>query len=200
MKRFPHCVDFTCKSFDNPCMAEIFQPQSVKLICAIIARDEDYAARAVTELENLCGPADVVSESFSFDQTDYYEPEMGKNLLRKFLAFERLIDASELAGIKRATNDIEKKLAVCAAVQRPVNLDPGYVALSKLVLASMKDFSHRIYLGGGVYGEITLMYRSGWRMLEWTFPDFASGRYFDFLTRTRNKLNAVLRSERREKC
>lgn len=187
-------------SFDNLCMAEIFQPQPVKLICAIIACDEDYASRAVAELENLCGPADVASESFSFDQTDYYEPEMGKGLLRKFLAFERLIDASELAGVKRATNDIEKKLAVGAAVQRPVNLDPGYVALSKLVLASMKDFSHRIYLGGGVYGEITLMYRSGWRTLEWTFPDFATGRYFDFLTRTRNKLNAVLRNERRQKC
>jgi len=181
-------------------MAEMFHPQPVKLICAIIYSDENIGAQAVWELENLYGPADVVSEPFNFDQTDYYEPEMGKNLLRKFLAFERLIDASELAGIKRATNDIEKKLAVGASVLRPVNLDPGYIALSKLVLASMKDFSHRIYLGGGVYGEITLMYRSGWRTLEWTFPDFASGRYFDFLTRARNKLNAVIRKERRERC
>ncbi|HNX27005.1 MAG TPA: DUF4416 family protein [Phycisphaerae bacterium] len=180
-------------------MAEIFQPQPVKLICAIIARNEDYAAKAAAELENLYGPADVVSESFPFDMTDYYENQMGSGLLRKFLAFERLIDPSGLADIKRATNDIEKKLAVGADVPRPVNLDPGYVALSRLVLASMKDFSHRIYLGGGVYGEITLMYRGGWKTLEWTFPDFASGRYFDFLTRSRNRLSAAIRAKRSEK-
>ena len=72
---------------------------------------------------------------------------------------------------------------------RPINLDPGYIESSKLVLASMKNFSHRICLADGVYAEITLMYRNGkWRHLEWTFPDFASGRYDRFLSEVRDRL------------
>ncbi len=76
---------------------------------------------------------------------------------------------------------------------RAINLDPGYVESSKLVLASMKNFSHRIYLGQGVYGEITLMYHKGrWDALPWTFPDYASGRYHAFLTAVRQRLREQL--------
>ena len=80
---------------------------------------------------------------------------------------------------------------------RPMNLDPGYIAPSRLVLASMKDFSHRIYLGRGVYGEVTLMYRKGlWEALPWTFPDFASGRYDGFLSEARGLLRAAERKDK----
>jgi hypothetical protein len=72
---------------------------------------------------------------------------------------------------------------------RPINLDVGYITPAKLVLASMKNFSHRIYLRDGVYGEVTLLYRGRrWEALEWTFPDFASGRYDAFLSEARRRL------------
>ena len=95
-------------------------------------------------------------------------------------------------------NAIEADFAARAdvRVRRPVNLDPGYVEESKLVLASMKNFSHRIYLGRGVYAELTLMYRGGaWCAMPWTFPDFASGRYDAFLNEARRSLRAGKRQE-----
>lgn len=175
-------------------MAKISQPQKVKLICGLIAGSEDLLQSAAGSLAKLWGPVDIVSEVFDFSRTNYYEKEMGSFLLRQFVSFERLILPNELADIKRATNVMEEEFALGAKVTRPVNIDPGYVALSKLVLASMKDFSHRIYLGGGVYGEITLQYRLklGWQKLDWTFPDYASGDYFDFLTQVRQRLHKQL--------
>ena len=96
---------------------------------------------------------------------------------------------------KHLTNDLECRFAeeFPAGPPRPINLDPGYVESSKLVLASMKNFSHRIYMDRGVYAEVTLMYRKGdWQSLEWTFPDFASPRYWEFLDSVRERLKQQL--------
>jgi hypothetical protein len=165
-----------------------FEP--AKLICGMIAPSPLWFDRAESLLVATYGPVDVASEIIPFDMTNYYEPQMGPGLLRKFVAFEQLIDPQQLADIKHETNSLEQQLAACpdAIVGRPVNLDPGYLALSKLVLASMKDFAHRIALRDGAFAEITLQYQNGWQSLPWTFPDYASGRYDDFLTNARNAL------------
>ncbi|MCD6364830.1 MAG: DUF4416 family protein, partial [Planctomycetes bacterium] len=101
--------------------------------------------------------------------------------------------------IKLRTNEIESQFAdsfASGGPPRPINLDPGYIDPAKLVLASMKNFSHRIYIGRGVYAEVTLMYRkSRWEPLDWTFPDYASGRYDAFLTGARNLLRQAQREE-----
>jgi hypothetical protein len=148
-------------------------------------------------LAEAFGPVDEVSATMPFDFTHYYDGEMGSPLLRRFVAFRPLASPSALADIKLATNAIEARMAADAAhggPSRPVNLDPGYVEQSKLVLASMKDFAHRVYLRDGVYGEVTLLYRGGrWESLPWTFPDFASGRYDAFLTAARQRLREVLK-------
>jgi hypothetical protein len=171
---------------------KISPPKPVKLIVAMIGRDEALLARARAELERLYGPVDLESPVFRFTWTSYYEGQMGKDLLRRFLSFERLIDPGQLAGIKIAANALEESLAAQYAQAnpgcppRPINLDPGYMTLSKLVLASTKDFSHRIYLMDGIYAEVTLSYRkSGWISYPFTFPDYASPTYHDFLTQVR---------------
>ena len=130
------------------------------------------------------------SDVMDFDLTHYYDGQMGSPLYRRFGAFAEPIPPDRLAEAKRTTNAVEADLADrFSPPERPINLDPGLVEPSKLVLASMKDFSHRIYLGGGVYAEITLLYRRGrWEALPWTFPDFASGRYDAFLTAARQRL------------
>ncbi|MCE5327004.1 MAG: DUF4416 family protein [Planctomycetaceae bacterium] len=105
-------------------------------------------------------------------------------------------DLQEHGRDARATRQEHGRDAHATQLARPINLDVGYVALSKLVLASMKPFSHRIYLRDGVYGEVTLLYRSArWEALEWTFPDFASGRYDAFLNEARRLLLAGPRRE-----
>jgi len=110
---------------DNRGMAQIAEPDNAKLICGMISSQENLFESAQERLESLYGAACISSEIIPFDFTDYYQQQMGDGLLRKFIAFDRLIDPSELSEIKRATNDIEAEIARSGQVERPINLDPG---------------------------------------------------------------------------
>ena len=165
-------------------MGTIRKPQEVKLFTGIIAVSRDVAAEALGALEAKFGAIDVKSPVISFDFTDYYAPEMGEGLIRQWVSFEKLIEPSELAGIKITTNEIEEKYS--SSGKRRVNIDPGYITPAKVVLASSKDFSHRIYLSGGIYGEITLMFRhNNFIPLEWTYPDYKSAAALNFFMEIR---------------
>ncbi len=177
-------------------MGSIRSPRPVNLICGFISNDADLMTRAIRMLTQHYGQTDAVSETWPFDDTDYYEPEMGPDLLRRFASFTELIDPGRLASIKVHTNQIEEKLCYDCGLpqgQRPVNLDPGYVDLSKLVLATSKNGSHRIYLRDGIYAESTLHYREGqWKPWPHTYPDYASGRYNTFFEELRNRYRSKL--------
>lgn len=172
-------------------MGAITTPERVKLIVAMLSASRDMLAAAASRLQRDLGPVDLTGEVMAFDFTHYYDEEMGSILLRQFIALKRLISPAEIVAIKRATNDIESEFA--AGPNRPVNLDPGYITESKLVLASTKDFAHRIYLSEGIYAEVTLAYvHSRWVSHPYTFPDYASGRYDEFLTHARELLRIQL--------
>jgi hypothetical protein len=137
------------------------------------------------------GPLDLQSQVYPFDMTSYYEKQAVTNILRQFVTKAELIDPGRLAGIKHATNALEEQLAkqLATDLPRPINLDPGYIEPSKLVLASTKNFSHRIYIGQDMYAEVTLSFHRGrWQGYPFTFPDFKSGRYDDFLNEARHRL------------
>lgn len=152
------------------------QPQPVKLIASLFAGRPMLLEASRRRLEEAFGPTDYQSEQLPFDHTDYYTPEFGPNLVRTILAFERLVDPGSLATIKRRTNDLETEWQVEG--RRQVNVDPGYVSLSKLVLATTKNHAHRIYLTDGIYAEVTLHYRDGaFQGFPWTYPDYASPPY-----------------------
>lgn len=121
---------------------------------------------------------------------------MGPGLLKRFFAFKELIDPGRLADLKIQTNGWEAEYAGLGRhpEPRPLNLDPGYIALGKLVLASTKDFSHRIYLARGIYGEVTLCFRRGaWEPLPWTFADYRRADYHHFFCECRNYLHRELK-------
>jgi len=177
-------------------MGAIRPPKPVNLICGLISNDTDLCARAIRLLCEYVGPTDEVTEFWPFEMTDYYAIEMGEDLLKQFVSFERLIDPVELASLKILTSDLEKRVCQeCGlpVTQRRVNLDPGYIAMSKLVLATTKDFGHRVYLRDGIYAESTLHYRGGkWEPFPWTYPDYADGRYHPFFDRVRERLKNKL--------
>ncbi len=177
-------------------MGAIRPPRRVNLICGLISNDADLMSRAVKMLSEYCGPTDLVSQTWPFDFTDYYEAEMGPGLLRQFASFAELIDPGRLAGIKVETNQLEERLCYECGLpehQRPVNIDPGYIDLSKLVLATTKNGSHRVYLGDGIYAEVTLHYRTGrWAAWPYTYPDYAADRYHGFFEEVRNLYKAKL--------
>ncbi len=171
-------------------MAQPQAPEKVVYICSLLAASEEALAQARDRLTKDLGPLEELTPPGVFDFTQYYTPQMGPELLRQFAVLAGQLEPGDLAEVKIATNRIEADIARSLGPRppRPVNLDPGYIEPSKLVLASMKNFSHRIYLHGGVYAEVTLQWRKGWQSLPWTFPDYASGAYDDFLRRARDRL------------
>lgn len=134
------------------------------------------------------GGIELRSETISFDFTDYYEKEMGKGLLRRWVCFEKPIPQEEIREVKLITIELEKSLAREDGSRR-VNLDPGQVTPARLVLTTTKDYSHRIYLGNGIFAEVTLIYRRGaFHPLNWAFSDYKTDVALRFFKEVRSSL------------
>jgi len=130
----------------------------VKLICGIIASEERFFKRAEERLVELYGSLDLASQIFEFDFTDYYEEQMGQNLKRKFVSFDNLIFPESLGEIKIRTNALEEEIKEeFKAGKRIVNLDPGFLTASALIMATSKDFAHRIPLPTWSYYSARMM-------------------------------------------
>ncbi|MFZ5918119.1 MAG: DUF4416 family protein [Chloroflexota bacterium] len=168
-------------------------PQPVKLVASLFASDLTLLEAARCSMEAVFGALDYSSPPLPFDHTDYYTAEFGPQLVRLILAFERLIHPGALAQIKTQTNALEQRWLIQG--RRQVNIDPGYVSLSKLVLATTKNHAHRIYLADGIYAEVTLHYRDGafcgW---PWSYPDYASPSYCRMFEAIRELYHRQLRS------
>src|SRR5262245_939316 len=130
-------------------MGQASAPSPVLLILAAFSRHQEALAWTRAKTESAWSKIALSSDAFDFRETSYYDATMGVGLRKQFLAFERLIDPQRLVDLKLETNDWEAEYAANAKhdEQRPLNLDPGYITMAKLVLASTKDHAHRIYLG-----------------------------------------------------
>lgn len=182
-------------------MGKIQDVAPVKLICGLIYRDSETYEVVLERLEKMYGPVEFESEHSDFSHTDYYADEMGTGLSRTFISFVDPIQPDRLNAIKLATNALEDEFTNDSGGRR-INVDPGYVTLANLVLASTKDYSHRIYLNNGIYAEITLVFEDkSFRPLNWTYPDYQTESTISFLLRVRESLKdfmAVLREKAME--
>ncbi len=165
-------------------MSEIHIPEKVKLITAITFSDENILKQAENRLKNQYGKLDYKLEPYQFTHTEYYRDEMGENLKKTFVSFIELIDSANLPDIKIQTNKIEEEFS--ENQKRRVNIDPGYVDAAKLVLATTKDYSHRIYIAKGIYGDIHLLIHKGkYKPNPWTYPDFREDYVLNFFNDVR---------------
>ncbi len=155
-------------------MAEAKPFSRVKLICGVIYSQNEAFKQAETRLIDLYGNIDFKSPLFAFDITDYYEKQMGKDLNRIFLSFEPLVSPERLSEIKIQTNELEERIKEeIKADRRVVNLDPGYLTPSALIMATAKNFSHRIPLQRGIYAHLELLLTKKEALaLNWTYPDY----------------------------
>jgi len=129
---------------------------------------------------------DLVSPWMAFDYTPYYEPEMGGGLVRRMFSFRDLVRQGDLPRIKTFTNEVERRFSRDG--RRTVNIDPGYLLHERFVLATGKNFTHRIYVGQRIYADLTLIFQKGaFRTLPWTYPDYGDRSLIDFLTLVRNR-------------
>lgn len=157
------------------------------LVVGTLYSDPIMEERAGIMLESVFGPIAEQTREEVFSWTDYYRPEMGEKIYRRYVVFERLVDPARLASIKLMTNEIEGSLA-CEGKRR-VNLDPGMLGPGRFCLATTKDRAHRIPLENGIFAELTLLYEKGcFRSLPWTYPDWASEPVRLMLARWRKRL------------
>ncbi len=168
-------------------MEKVKEPLPVKLVVGMISGEESLFKQAEKRLAQKFGSIDFTSSPLPFNCTDYYEKKMQINLKRKFISFVSLIDPAGIVEIKLFTNRLEENFFCPHSRHRRINLDPGYVTLAKLVLATGKNFQHRIYLGKGIYAEITLRYKrgKGFTYWEWTYPDYRSKEYIEIFNHLR---------------
>jgi len=172
-------------------MGLIHTPDPVLPITAVFTHYPEAIDWAKEKIEKSWGKIVLASEAFPFEQTRYYDPSMGPHLKKIFFAMEPLIDPIQLAEMKNQSNLWEEEFAreFPKVEERPLNIDPGFIDLAKLVLASSKDFYHRIYIGQGIFAEITLGFTKGkWTDFPWTFPDYRETTYHPFFVKCREKL------------
>jgi len=179
-------------------MGTIRSPQPVKLFIGMLSCDTSLFDACAQILGREYGPLDFESDVFPWDNTEYYRDEMGDRIERKFIFFEQLMDPGDLPRIKTFTNSVENSFAAQdgAVLRRRINLDPGYVTQAKVVLATTKDFAHRIYLGDGIYAEVTLRYSNadrGFTPFDYTYPDYRTDTYRALFNTARENLRTALK-------
>ncbi len=174
-------------------MGEINSFGLEKPIAGILVSREYEPGDIISLMELSFGPADFISSVIPFSFTDYYNQEMGEGIRRLYISFRNLCLPDQLSRIKHQTNDMEKKYTRNGA--RKINIDPGLLSLTRLVLASTKDAGHRIPLQDGIFGEVTLIYKSGgFSCLDWTYPDYRS----DFCREEMKKIREIFKKQIRE--
>jgi hypothetical protein len=167
-------------------VGQVNHPQKALLFTAVLYSDQIDSSAVLNRLENDFGSIALRSKSFSFTETNYYEEEMGKDLTREWVAFHRCVEQDEIASIKLHCNQIERQYFSIKS-RRLANIDPGYLTLGKVVLATTKDNQHRLYLGDGIFGEVTLRYRHGsYVPWEWTYRDYRREESLRFFNQVRS--------------
>lgn len=164
-------------------------PLPAKLFAGLLFSDGERARRAISRLCDRFGSLDLITRPRLFTESTYYDKEMGKSIFRCFLSFQEYVNPADLPEIKLFTNELENTFAVRGF--RTVNIDPGILSEERLILATGKNYTHRIYLRDGIYADLTLVYRKGaYRPLEWTYPDYRDPFLLHLLGVIRRKLVA----------
>jgi hypothetical protein len=176
-------------------MGEVREPKPAKLFMSLMTSEEAIFRDGIEDLRSTFGEIDFISERLPFDFTDYYAEEMGRNLSRYFITFERLLSIPALPEIKETTHRLEEKY-VSPSGKRRINIDPGYLCLAHVILATHKAYTHRPYLRKGVYADLTLIFRArSFRPLDWTYPDYRREEVINLFNRFREKYLQDLRRE-----
>ena len=173
-------------------MSNPIEAEDVKLISSLFSSDRQLIDRVMKELEGSLGPIDWISPWLLFDRTRYYEKEMGWPLHRRFISFKELIRPEAIVNIKIDTNRIENEYALGG--NRRINIDPGYISFERLVLATGKNYTHRIYLSRGIFGDLTLIFhKGGFRPLEWTYRDYRDQVIIGYFNDIRERYKGQIR-------
>jgi len=168
------------------------EPVPVAPSFSIFSADTSLIESTIEVIEERFSPILIKSEIFPFNQTKYYEKEMGEGLKKIFIVLERLISPIFLVDLKHWAFDFERRYMEQG--NRKINIDPGLLSSERLILATGKNYTHRIYIGRGVWTDLTLIFQKGsFRVLPWTYPDYATQFSIDFWNNARQLYLDILR-------
>ena len=165
------------------------EPKPVKLFIALLSNHEALFPQLEGELAASFGAVDSASGILPWTLTDYYQEEMGSRLLRKFISFISLVSPEKLAELKLITQGLEANHQWVQGERRGrrANIDPGYLDANKVVLATTKDASHRVYLHSGIYAEAALRFHRGsFQPFDYTYPDYRWPETLSFFSSLRS--------------
>jgi hypothetical protein len=167
-------------------MAQFKKPEKALLLMAVMYSNRASLEKAMNELTKKFGPVSTQSKEFDFTKfTQYYNPEMGKKQIKKYVVFEKLIDRAKLADIRIFTQKLEDRLS--KNKKRTVNIDPGYITKEAVVLGTLKERAHKIYLGKGVFADLQGLFgKHELRTFEYTFADLKENA--DFFIKVRKEI------------
>lgn len=167
-------------------MSQPHEPDPVKLIASLFSPEKELIDTVIDEISKLYGLVDWISPELLFDRTKYYAREMGWPLHRRFISCSELFPVDHLVEIKLKTNEIEQQYL--REGNRMVNIDPGFISPERLILATGKNYIHRIYLSKGIYADLTLVFqKKSFRPLKWTYPDYADPQLISFFNEIRER-------------
>ncbi len=172
-------------------MSDPTTPRPVTLFVRMLSGEISLLDALQARLQERFGPLLHRSEDLPWNYTDYYAEELGQAIVRRFLFFRNRIQPDEIAAIKRATNEMERSYVRTqgARMLRRINLDPGYLDTARVVLATTKDYSHRIYLGAGIFAEVTLIYvRGSYRPQTHAYPDYRAPETLALFKQVRSEI------------
>ncbi len=153
-------------------------PENALLLVGALFSKEDIYLKTLPRLEECFGEILMEGPAIQWDFSEHYKEELGAPIFRRFIFFRELVGQDRLAAAKVKACEIENSFSVNG--KRTINLDPGYLTFAKLVLASTKDYSHRIYLMDGIFAEVTLSYskdKQHYVPLPHTYRDYYDDRY-----------------------
>jgi phosphoribosylformylglycinamidine cyclo-ligase len=170
----------------SPSPAALF----VAVLFAPTVSYEEVRAEVTKEFGDILEASSV----FPFTHSEYYAAEMGGNLQKVFFLLARLIDPAAAVDWKLRAQEVEARYTEHG--KRKINFDPGYLDASKLVLATTKNYDHRIYLGRGIYGDVQLRFRfQQFYFNDWTYPDYRQLENIAFFEKARLKYFDLLKTE-----
>lgn len=173
-------------------MAKSIYPHEAKAIIFVLTNQEKLLQDILPGFEKLAGPKEIQSHWYPFEQSHYYEKELGKNLKRCLISFQNIFKPHRLAELKQLARQLELRHSDTPTL-RTINIDPGYVDLFKVVLASGKAGGQKLALSEDVYAYTLLRYEKGkWLPFEWTYPDLKEPTYHGDLIKIRNALKRDL--------
>lgn len=172
-------------------MAKKLVPTDVLYFASLLYREDLIGISQVrSQLEVLLGPIHSVYQSTYFPMKSYYAKEMGQeSLLKRFLFASNIKQIREkIIPLKNQVYKLEQEYKQPSG-GRIFNIDVGYVAMEQVVLATHKPYSHRIYLGESVFGELTYTFEAKhFHVLSWTYPDYQDPKVIEWFELIRQNL------------